>query len=59
MEKDESHVPRIPAVAYKIAGLILLVLLVYWLWRTYTRLPAAQPVQFRADYIPRRSLPGH
>jgi hypothetical protein len=41
----------IPLIVYKIVGLILLILLVYWVWRTYTRLPAAQPVQFPADYI--------
>jgi len=57
--RTSPHVPRIPVIAYKIAGLILLVLLVYWLWRTYTRLPAAQPVQFPADYTPPRSVPGH
>jgi hypothetical protein len=57
--KNSARHAGIPIVAYKIVGLILLVLFVYWLWRTYTRLPAAQPVQFPADYTPTRSLPGH
>jgi hypothetical protein len=45
-------IPRIPSIAYKIAGLIILALLLYWTWRRFTRLPPAQPVRYPAEYIP-------
>jgi hypothetical protein len=50
--KNNARHTGIPVIVYKIVGLILLILLVYWLWRTYTRLPAAQPIRYPAEYIP-------
>jgi len=52
--KNSARHTGIPVIAYKIVGLILLILLVYWVWRTYTRLPAAQPIHYPADYVPTR-----
>ena len=49
--KNSARHTGIPIVAYKIVGLILLVLLGYWLWRTYTRFAAAQPIRYPAEYI--------
>jgi hypothetical protein len=54
--KNSARHAGIPIVAYRIVGLILLVLLVYRLCRTYTRLPAAQPIRYPAEYISAPSL---
>ncbi len=54
--KNSARHTGIPVIAYKIVGLILLVLLVYWLWRTYTHLPPAQPTRYPAEYISAPSL---
>ena len=54
-KNSTRHISGIPRVAYKIVGVIILILLVYWVWKMYTRLPPARPIQYPADYIPTRS----
>lgn len=54
-KNSARHPPGIPVIAYKIVGVILVALLIYWLWRTYTRFPPAQPIHYPADYLPTRS----
>jgi hypothetical protein len=49
--KDAEHILGIPIIAYKIGGIILIVLLLFWVWRMYRRLPPAQPAQYPAVYV--------
>jgi hypothetical protein len=37
---------------FKIGIVMAIVLLGYWLWRIYTHLPPARPLEYPADYIP-------
>jgi hypothetical protein len=37
---------------FKIGIVIAIVLLGYWLWRIYSHLPPAHPLEYPADYIP-------
>ena len=41
------------STVYKIVMVIILVLLAYWLWKIYTHLPPAHPLQYPAYYSPR------
>jgi hypothetical protein len=38
------------SAVYKIVTVIILVLLALWLWRIYTRLPPAHPLQYPAAF---------
>jgi hypothetical protein len=42
---------------YKIVAVIILILVAYWLWKMYTHLPPAQPLQYPADYTPNTRVP--
>ena len=54
--KDSARQNGIPTIVYKVVGVILLALLIYWVWKLYTRLPPPHPIQYPADYIRTRSL---
>jgi hypothetical protein len=43
--------PVIPGIVYKVVGVIFIILLMVWLWRTYTHLPPAQPLGYPAEYL--------
>jgi hypothetical protein len=50
------HDPRRPpkiarSTVYKIAIIVILLVLAYCMWRVFTHLPPAQPLKYPADYL--------
>ena len=63
-EPPASNEPPEPklrkSTVYKIVAVIILVLLAYWFWKTYTHLPPPQPLQYPSDQGPKmRVIAGH
>ena len=42
---------------YKIVAVVILLLIIYWMWKTYTHLPPTQPPHYPADYRPNTRVP--